>query len=496
MQSPSSRIGANTIAVLLTGVAALRVLMVHRNYGLLGLDSYPIAHASLVTSGVDLWRILLNPLMDGPIGRMYYRPLVHLAFAFDGLLWGLEPAGYHLTSACIFAFTGLAVYALVVAALPRASPLVPLVVLAVFLVHPVHAAVLPVPPRRGDLLCLAFMALAAAAQARAATRRGSEVSFLPALATGLALASNEKAFVLPAICLMIAFLYTNGGASRRVRRTMAHAVPIVAVFAATIGIRLGVLGGVIGARPLRDGDYISSAISMVTNVGRGVLGAGYEVGMFVLGFAALAAGLSRLRIGGDRPSAAPWRAVVVGAVWVGLVAGLYSMGLILPRWYFMVPLGGALLVIGAAATTLMTAWRRPELLPRIAAAGGVLCLAVLFLQLAVRSPLFRPYPEYASATVETREYLATLADRIDAAPDGTLLWLPAPPTAVPRSTGPGYAFVGIAPHTVKAWAALMFPTRQIRTETRRGRVGPIDARELVLLLGRPMRPAKSTGATR
>ena len=50
----------------------------------------------------------------------HYIPVTWITFGLDYLLWGMNPAGYHLTSVLIHAATALAVYFLSVRLLTRA----------------------------------------------------------------------------------------------------------------------------------------------------------------------------------------------------------------------------------------------------------------------------------------------------------------------------------------------------------------------------------------
>ena len=86
---------------------------------LLGWDSYPLILAARVDEPSDLLASLGSELMGGhyPHGR-FYRPLVHLSFALDHALWGLSPAGYHLSDLLLLAASSAAVAALALVLIP------------------------------------------------------------------------------------------------------------------------------------------------------------------------------------------------------------------------------------------------------------------------------------------------------------------------------------------------------------------------------------------
>ena len=97
---------------LAAALAAASVLVTVLVYGpvsggaLLGFDGYPLIAASALDAPGDLLGTFGQELMGGryPDGR-FYRPLVHLTFALDHALGGLDPAQYARTDLALAALT-------------------------------------------------------------------------------------------------------------------------------------------------------------------------------------------------------------------------------------------------------------------------------------------------------------------------------------------------------------------------------------------------------
>ena len=141
----------------------------------------------------------------------HYVPLTGLTLGLDYVLWGMNPAGYHLTSLVLHAANAVLVYAvarrLIAAALPGVSSIAlalgSAVAALLFAVHPLRVESVAWATERRDVLCGLFYLLTVLAYLRycaSASRRWYRLSlaFLAA-----ALLSKAMAVTLPVILLLL-----------------------------------------------------------------------------------------------------------------------------------------------------------------------------------------------------------------------------------------------------------------------------------------------------
>ena len=144
---------AHVVAVALVAMAAVVLFWQAKSFGFLGFDSWPLIATSRVGSLHELFGLLGRSLMQGYYPVAYWRPLLQWTIAADYALWGLTPTGYHLTSILVFAGCALALYAFSVRLGSGESRFAPWIALAVFVLHPALYDVVPIPPRRSEMLC-------------------------------------------------------------------------------------------------------------------------------------------------------------------------------------------------------------------------------------------------------------------------------------------------------------------------------------------------------
>jgi tetratricopeptide (TPR) repeat protein len=144
----------------------------------------------------------------------HYQPLSWVTLAFDHLLWGLDPRGYHLTSLALHAANAVLVYFLALAiwrAAPVTMPHAPAVaVLAalLFAVHPLRVESVAWVTERRDVLSALFLLLATLAWLRlheGGVRRPSRARWyaLALAACALSLLSKAWGMTFPAVLLVL-----------------------------------------------------------------------------------------------------------------------------------------------------------------------------------------------------------------------------------------------------------------------------------------------------
>lgn len=170
----------------------------------------------------------------------YYRPLTFLVHAADWLIWGLNPAGFHLTNLLLHATSSVLVFML---GRRLDSPATGLVAALLFALHPAsHEAVYWVSARF-DLLatCLTLASLLLLTGSPAAYVAGVVVF-------GLALLSKESALALPVMFLAYEVMIRRVGVLVAIRRLVP--IAFMAVAYAVLRSQAGALEAVGGASRL------------------------------------------------------------------------------------------------------------------------------------------------------------------------------------------------------------------------------------------------------
>jgi len=466
-------------AVVLAATAALLRKTIH--YGLMGHDSYPLIVTSGVASLGDVLSQLTRQLMDGRYPDAFYRPLLSLSIGLDRALWGLDPAGYQVTNAVVFAGCALA---LVLLARRLAGPAAwgaPLVAALVFVLHARHFEVLPVPSRRAETLCCAFMLLALWAQLSPRRLAGGHAGFTPALLTLAAMASKETAFGLP-LLVGVGVLACSPKPSLlgRIRQALAFSGPHLLVAVAWLAVRWSVIGGLGGHAPtsLRQiGANLSQALAgVVVGVAlpvaplREVPGRALAAAVLVAAAAALLIGAwSRRESEPDDPHArSAARAVGVALAWLALIVVTQAAAGLVSAWHLLIPAAGWALLCGAGVSHLarQARWGAGRPARWSAAAAVVLALALLVWP-ARYSPVFHAYDEWERGTAASREFLTEIERKIEETPDGKVIRVTKLPYWVPVHEGrvgvEGAAV--LTDYSVQAWAELRFPRRRIVVKT-------------------------------
>lgn len=512
-------------ALALTVLVCALLFAETRDAALLGWDSYPIIITARVQSVSDFFGTFTERLMDGRYPGSFYRPLFNLTIALDAALSGLSPTAYQLDDVVCFGACALALYWLARRSLGTASLASPLAALFFFLLHPTHVEVLPVPPRRPELLCGLFMALALAAQLAPRRLTQTRLGFVPAAFTLLALLSKETALVLPGLILVALVLYVPLRGMARWRQVAWLFLPHVAATVLVLGLRFAVLGqigghsasGTEGAGqrwwalvpqfgtlllapqpPLVPGALWVAALASIAAVATLLLGyvpravhtpRGNRTGVQPAGETQLAAAICT-----------PGRALLLSLCWLGAISVIYALAGLVRPWYALLLVAGAALAIGAlveaawqgAWPLLSVALRgkdvaqgdqpggrshrsRPAssanrqvgfaaLARRATGATALVLLAILLLWQAAYAPALYRYEEWPRATRASAAFLAQLKERLDAAAPGSTLYAPPIPMwVVPEKDRPQVRGAAVlTDYSVQAWVELMYPQRRIR----------------------------------
>ncbi len=174
-----------------------------------------------------------------------YLPLRDLSYALDHALFGLDPAGFHLTNLLLHVVAMLALAAAAWRITRR--PVLAVVAAAVFALHPVQVESVAWISARKDVLAGAFGALAALAWsvARDPGHRRSLAYGLSLLLVGAALLSKYTAVVWPVLLVLGEWLAPEPrpgeGAWDRFRRALPLAphLALAAVFTFAVAVPVG-----------------------------------------------------------------------------------------------------------------------------------------------------------------------------------------------------------------------------------------------------------------
>jgi hypothetical protein len=484
------------VAPAVTALIAFGVIFGEtRRYGLLGYDSYPIILTSRVQSFADFMGNFTEKLMDGRYFNDFYRPLLNFSFALDYALWRLRPIGYQLTNALLFAGCAVALFALVRRLVGPRAFIAPLVAMLFFLLHPAHVEVIPVPPRRADLLCCLFLALSLTSQLSPKALAMKRPPILPAIFGLLAIASKESGLILPALAYAAVLLYSpRSKVWKRALHAATAIIPHVLVTAVMVAARIAVIGDIGGHRATVLSYGPDRFPSAFIETGRLLLFpqavmqktslAGWLAGAVVLGVT-ITGILTLATRRPHRPGRRPVRAAVLGGLWAVLVSATYIVAAQIEPWYLFLPVAGLAVFVAGVTDGLAAALRRGAWPARITAAATLLLLLGLVGWQARYSPFFQKYDEYERATTASDTFFEELRKRIEATPNGAAILAPPMPRWVrPRPDQPTvFGAAILMDYSVQAWAELTYPNRRIRvTGGPRAMIGRPAPDELLVVL--------------
>lgn len=203
----------------------------------------------------DAGTFLEDPLAQGPLdlpaifgspvhverSRLpFYRPVITLTYWLDRTLWGVNPAGFHLTNLAWHVLTVLLAYLLLRRS--GAGPGLGVTAAGLFAVLPSHAEAVAWIQGRVDLVASAFLLLSASIAIRL-RGRATLLGWMGALlAFALALLAKEPSVVLPGVLLIL----WRARGPEPWTATAGRLAPFLVVVASYLGLRRAVLSGTPG----------------------------------------------------------------------------------------------------------------------------------------------------------------------------------------------------------------------------------------------------------
>ncbi len=200
------------IPMLIIAAAALAVFANSVGGDFVWADHTIIVEGNGILHGADEWRrVFTKPLWSfagGSTGKGgYYRPVVSISYTLDHLLFGDQPAGYHVTNILLHCANSVLLFLLFATLFPRSKA--PFLAALLFAVHPIHTEAVSWISGRTGLLAAFGMFLSLLLHARAGGKplriAGSTAAF------AFALGAKEVALVTPLLLAAIALFTPDKG---------------------------------------------------------------------------------------------------------------------------------------------------------------------------------------------------------------------------------------------------------------------------------------------
>lgn len=360
-------------------------------------------------------------------GRGYLRPLKIWLLAADRAVFGLRPAGFHLTATALFAASVLLAALLAARALP-ARPRLAAAGAAAAAMHPVFSEVVPWVTAREETLSLALGLAAILALTRHRDAGAPVWPFHAALM--LALLAKESSIHFVALGLAFDLAHGRLAAWRPQRRAGLLRVwgPVALGLAAYLGLRwiafgnlLGGSGGglhLLGAETLRYHRHFFASLGDPTLLSLGAWRAGPWLAAALLAAPAIAVAAAWRRI-------APRRRrdlLFFGPLWYLASTALYAGIGFVTRRHALPVLGLALFTAVALGALLEAGVLRRG---RLWAAALLAAAAALFLPETLRTSA-----EFREASRRVAQLRHEIEQRAADLPDGSLVLVPQAPQMI------------------------------------------------------------------
>jgi protein O-mannosyl-transferase len=211
-------------------------------------DNLVVLEDPLIVGPLDLQAVFRSEVRVANVSLGYYRPLITLSYRADRALWGLNPAGYHLSNLLWHLLATLLVY--LVASRTTGRPMAAWIAAALFALLPAHAEAVGWIQGRVDLVSgsLVLGALLALLHAREAGRRAAPgFSALAGLAFLLALLAKESAAVFPLAWMAWEATPQRAGSPRdRWRSLLIRMAPLLLAGLLYLTLRRWAVGSLVG----------------------------------------------------------------------------------------------------------------------------------------------------------------------------------------------------------------------------------------------------------
>lgn len=129
----------------------------------------------------------------------YYRPLFTISLMIDGIIWGKNPFGYHLTNILLHLEITFLLYLLLIYLTSNTK--ISMAATALFAIHPVHSEAVAYISARTHLLCALFFMLSFLLYVLAKQKNRISIYFASMFFFICSMLSNEMGVTLPAVII-------------------------------------------------------------------------------------------------------------------------------------------------------------------------------------------------------------------------------------------------------------------------------------------------------
>jgi hypothetical protein len=412
--------------------------------GYAATDSLPLVETSRFTNLTEAALQFTRPVMAGTRfepGEIVYRPFVSFTFGLDYLVWGLNPLGYHLTNLGLHVLAVGSVWLLATRLGLRGWS--SLASAALFALHPLVVASVPVIARRDSVLPVVAITAGAAlllAADQSHSRRRVLLWFGSLVMVAVALLSKESAFAAllmwPVLLVSARLARASPSSVADGARAMWLLIPVFVLAVVVFVVRFAILGGRIGGTAdgahllAVDLDQYSQTLGAFTRLLAWPIAwiapSTREIWPRLAAVTLLFLALTLVWL--------PRRQAVIGltgTLWVVCFAVFcIVLKIATVAWLAYFALVGVALVFAAGLEGAVLRFNvRASMLPRLMAAVLLLSLSAYALASLSASPLVRRYDQWQIAGEVTDRFTQALTQCLAGAPRATSVRLRGVPAA-------------------------------------------------------------------
>ena len=178
---------------------------------------------------------------NGMTGVQPYRPVTLTSFAIQKQLFNNDPAKAHLINVLLYVLLVLVLFNVLLKLFPATNPMVSVLIVLLFAVHPIHTEVVCSVKSQDELLSALFglLALSYAASLVKAEKYSAKYGILSMFCFALALLSKEGAFAMILIFPLVFWMLL----SQPIKRSILYSLPYVGIAIIFLWVRSAVLSG-------------------------------------------------------------------------------------------------------------------------------------------------------------------------------------------------------------------------------------------------------------
>ncbi len=251
--------------IVLLSLAVAAVYHQAWSFSFVSFDDLQLIQKNLLVRAGLTWRGLNWAFVSAWQENIFFYPLSLVSHMLDCQVYGLNPAGHHLSSV-LFHAAAVVFFFLFLERLTGAFWRSALAA-GFFAIHPLGAESVAWVAERSNVLCAALMALSLYAYSGYAQNRRKNWFGISLVAFVLALLAKPTAVMMPVILVLLDWLVLSGSVGQTGKRSMALAIVDKIPFFVFSGLRLwAVLLAGRGTSPVLESDSISFGLLLANGV--------------------------------------------------------------------------------------------------------------------------------------------------------------------------------------------------------------------------------------